>query len=118
MSHSYPLCENYKPIKGNITMVAVPGGILPRTVVCAANKFETGLIICGARHFDRVMHTQLDAIEASGRPKLSGHEQGFIDQWGNFMSRKEACLVAISSGQKLRNPNISAGDSLYSEDLY
>ena len=28
-------------------------------VVCAANKFSDGLIVCGARHYDRIMHRQI-----------------------------------------------------------
>jgi hypothetical protein len=108
---------NYKPSPDDVTKVVTPVGLYQRTVVCAANKFANGLIVCGARHFDPIMRAQLDAIEG-GRPSLADHEQGFIDQWGNFMSRTEASVVACSSGQKMRNPDVKPGDTLYSEDLY
>jgi hypothetical protein len=69
---------------------------MKRVVVCAACKYGA-LILCGARHFDKVMHSQLDALNKEQRPKAgSAWKQGFIDQFGVFMDRKEAMQVAIS----------------------
>ena len=52
-------------------------------------------------------------------PAHSGEwEQGFVDQWGVFMDRKEALEVAIQSGQL--NMKYKCGNQfiLFSEDLY
>lgn len=94
-----------------------------RFVVCAACKYGD-LIICGARHFDMVMHSQIRHIredklfsfEEAGRA-----EQGFIDQFGVFMSREEAFEVARAAGQlNVRREKTPHPDSteLFSEDLY
>lgn len=94
-----------------------------RFVVCAACRYGE-MIICGARHFDPTMHTVIEqlredklfAFEVAGRA-----EQGFIDQWGVFMDREEAFLVAQAAGQiNVRRAKSSHPDSttLFSEDLY
>ena len=82
-------------------------------VVCAANRLASGLIVCGARHHDAVMNAQ---IKASGESHI-GETQGFIDQFGNFMTRSEALQVALRSGQRKKR---CVGDSeqLFSENLY
>lgn len=84
-----------------------------RVVVCAANRYGD-LIVCGARHFDMVMRAQIKAANI----ERSVPEQGFIDQWGVFMDREEALLVATAAGQiNVRRPK-SPGNELFSEDLY
>jgi hypothetical protein len=42
-------------------------------------------------------------------------DQGFIDQWGNFIDRKQAWRIALRQGQ-LKTQH--ASKTLYSEDLY
>lgn len=87
-----------------------------RFVVCAALRYGD-LIICGARHFDRVMQPLLDyATETTGVFKP---EQGFIDQHGVFMSRNEAMKVASAEKQiNARRPKLGPENLLFSEDLY
>lgn len=84
-----------------------------RRVVCAAIKNTSGNIVCSARHFDKLM------IQQMGNNKASWviSEQGFIDQYGVFMTREEAWLVANEAGQIIRR---CGGDDskLYSENLY
>ena len=93
----------------------------PRVVVCAANRLNIPWIegttkykiAIGVRHFDMVM------LEQMPKPLWSDYEieQGFIDQFGLFMTREEAYLVAQAAGQiKYR----CGGDEgvLYSENLY
>ena len=82
-------------------------------VVCAANRLASGLIVCGARHHDTVMNAQ---IKASGESHV-GETQGFIDQFGNFLTRSEALQIAKANGQIKRR---CGGDSeqLFSENLY
>jgi len=87
-----------------------------RRVVCAANRLkENGLIVCAPRHGDIIMRT---AMKALGYHKLDGDwEQGFVDQWGTWMSREEALEVAWDAGQRICR---CGGDDirLYSENLY
>lgn len=44
-------------------------------------------------------------------------DQGFIDQWGLFLTREEAWTVAVEKGQIRRQVNTPEG-TLYSEHLY
>ena len=90
-----------------------------RRVVCAACK-HGDLIICGARHFDKVMNSQIRAMGQSHKPYGSEWQQGFIDQYGVFMGRKEAMQIAKNAGQKIDVERGCGGDSetLYSEGLY
>lgn len=104
--------EDYKPYLEDITKVYVVGKLYPRQVVCAANKFGD-LIVLGVRHFCPLMHETLDRLGIKGSEK---HEQGFVDQWGNFMDRKEALLVLKTHGRFIRDDDYS--DKLYSENLY
>ena len=89
--------------------------MVPRRVVCAALRRSGGLIICGARHFDPIMRQVIGFI--GGRQEWLGVEQGFIDQYGAFMPREEARVVAEAAGQIVRRVG---GDSkiLFSENLY
>ena len=85
----------------------------PRIVVCAANRHrETGLLLCGARHWDKVMRAQAVAAGLG----FTGYDQGFIDQFGDFMDRETAWRVADIQGQ-IRN-EVSTEGTLYSENLY
>lgn len=84
-----------------------------RRVVCAAvYYYESGYVILGPRHFDQTMHTQITNMRINPKDK---NAQGFIDQHGVFMDRKEALEVAINANQLIR-PVFS--DVLYSENLY
>lgn len=83
-----------------------------RRVVCAANRFSDGTIILGARHWDELMREHAMQI---GRMQC-GAEQGFIDQWRVFMTRKEAWSVAVEANQIIRD--VGCSGELYSENLY
>jgi hypothetical protein len=89
--------------------------IPPRRVVCSANRLKDGTLILGARHFDKLMHAQIDKMGLEN--ELDGHEQGFIDQFGVFMTREQAHPVAAYAKQIIRR---CGGDDhrLYSENLY
>lgn len=82
-----------------------------RRVVCAALRNQDGMIVCGARHNDAVMRAQM------GSADWRKADQGFIDQYGVFMTREEAHKVAIEAGQIIRR---CGGDEkrLFSENLY
>lgn len=85
-----------------------------RHVVCAANRRQSdGLIICGARHWDMIMRNIADALGDT----CVEWDQGFIDQWGKYLTREEAAEIVKKTGQPLRE-----GEDLYkklfSENLY
>ena len=82
-------------------------------VVCAANR-KDGVIFCGARHCDAVMRKQ---AEAAGI-KLTSAEQGFINQFGEFLTREEAIKVVKESGQPFDIKRNNGDSCLFSEGLY
>ena len=101
-------------------------------VVCAACRHRpTGLIVTGARHFDKVMRAQIFSLQgydkcaaALGQFKemLSSDDwrnldQGFIDNYGDFLTREEAWYVAKYSNQ-IKFPTSTAERFLFSENLY
>ncbi len=96
----------------------------PPYIVCAAMR-QDGFVVTGARHFDVIMRATILALNKSTK----GWEQGFIDQFGKFYTRKEAWKVADKNGQIRRgtgfesfsNPRKAGiGDDgvLFSENLY
>ncbi len=88
-----------------------------RRIVCAAIRHPEDLaVICGPRHFDRVMGR---LVTADGR-MWHDAEQGFVDQRGNFLSRTEAWKVATEAGQIARRcgGDDRNGGTLFSENLY
>jgi len=94
----------------------------PRRIVAAALRHpdpEKPLIV-GVRHFDDIMQAQLNAFDSpSGRngASLYGHGQGFVDNLGNFLTRHEACELALANGQ-LTGPFSRPPRQLHSEDLW
>ena len=89
-----------------------------RRVVCAANRHEDTLVL-GARHFDSTMHSIIARLDKQFLPDFpSTWEQGFIDQHGRFMTRREALYVAIAAGQIVGRVKHGPQDVLFSEDLY
>lgn len=95
-----------------------------RRVVCAAiRSTQSGKIICGARHYDPVMRSQLEVYDAVAPIDKASIEQGFIDQWCNFLSRRDALIVAIAANQIVRkgggyDGTLEGSGQLFSENLY
>jgi len=81
-------------------------------IVCAANR-KDGRIITGARHYDKVMREQMIASE--GLEWWRSCEQGFINQFGEFLTREEAWVIANANGQIMRESTIQG--TLFSECL-
>jgi hypothetical protein len=90
-------------------------------IVCAANKYGD-LILCGARHWDGIMHKQVDILGVDkfrGLRKEHGEQQGFINSCGEFRTRTEAMVIVKNNGQPFDQArNGGGGDELYSEGLY
>jgi len=94
-----------------------------RVIVCAANRsIKSGKIICGARHWDSIMRQQVVFVVSEGGVKSMpeewrGAEQGFIDQYGVWITREEAWKIAKAAGQIIWGADRPDGQ-LFSEDLY
>lgn len=78
-------------------------------IVCAANRDVDGTLYLGVRHCDRFMH--------DAKTDQRYCEQGFIDQFGEFLTRQEAWKVAVAANQIIRRVGGDEG-RLYSENLY
>lgn len=93
-----------------------------RRVVCAAIRAADGELLLGIRHYSPDMHRQID-MRTDGHKFKTRHDedQGFVDQWGKWMSREEAYWVAKDT-DRLAFPDECGdgldGPKLYSEGLY
>ena len=73
-------------------------------------------MIISPRHFDETMR---DALTIGEYPIDWIWEQGFIDQWGRFYTRREAMKIVLENGQRFdKDRNGGNGEDLYSEGLY
>ena len=93
-------------------------GIEPpqQMVVCAANRNDMGIIVCSARHFDTLMKETISALKYD--EPFSKWEEGFIDQFGTFLTRVEAMKIVKESGQPFDlERNGGSDDELYSEGI-
>lgn len=105
------------------TLTKIPYGDvdLGRIVVCAANRLGDDIIL-GPRHWDSKMHSALDLRLSQDWQTC---EQGFIDQRGVYMTRKQAWVVAVKANQIRRlvggqtHADLQSTETkLYSENLY
>lgn len=69
-----------------------------RRVSMAANIVD-GHLVVGNRHFCPIMIYQIELLGLDCKKHDVGTDQGFIDQWGIYMSREEAWFVAKNAGQ-------------------
>jgi hypothetical protein len=71
-------------------------------VVSMAACIVDGNLVVGNRHFCPVMSLMLDALHLT-EEQTHNHdvrtEQGFVDQYGVYMTRQEAWTVAKEAGQ-------------------
>lgn len=93
-----------------------------RRVVCAAIRAADGSLLLGVRHYSRDMIEQILSRHDGHKFECRlDDDQGFVDQWGVFMSREEAYRVAIAAGQRVDESKCGRGINgprLYSEGLY
>ena len=103
-------CEQYKVMEN---CVKQHGAV--RQVVCSA-VFVSGApsLVVGVRHYDTLMRLQLSAI---GGLDDSSDVQGFVDQFGVFLTRQEAMLVVKESGQPFKPEHCHSETDLYSEGI-
>lgn len=93
-----------------------------RRVVCAAICAADGSLLLGIRHYSLDMWAQCDARRDGDKFKHRHDEdQGFVDQYGVWMSREEAYIVADAARQIVHKEHCGQGldgPKLYSEGLY
>lgn len=91
---------------------------MTRRIVCAAIRAENGDVMVGIRHYSQDMRYQI-------RNRADGHrfenryddDQGFVNTWGEYLTRAEAYKVAWANDQIIR-PEACPNNILYSEGLY
>jgi hypothetical protein len=88
-----------------------------RRVVCAANQHEEYTLL-GPRHWGPEMRKTAKLLPFDAH--AVEWSQGFIDQRGVWMDRREAWKVAEAAGQILYRcgGDTTAGGTLFSENLY
>ena len=74
-------------------------------------------IIASPRHFDSTCRAIIDMLPESERDQWYHAEQGFVDNFGNFLDRRQAYKIAKAANQILYR---CGGDEgvLFSENLY
>jgi len=108
--------EAFKPDPDDKSKMYISDELLiDRHIVCAANKYGD-LIICGARHHDKIMNSVLGKIRAIDVDFERVGEQGFIDQYGTFVTREDAKEIVVANKQPLRDTPLY--DVLFSENIY
>jgi hypothetical protein len=89
-----------------------------RRIVCAAIRAADGDVLLGIRHYSEDMHRQIARrFDGSKFTHRNGDDQGFVNTWGEYLTREEAYAVAMANGQIVRPEACSQG-VLYSEGLY
>lgn len=90
-----------------------------RRLVSACNRYKD-VLVCAPRHSCPIMTmsmAMLGGMQVLHKYSGKDHEQGFVDQFGTFYTRKEAYDLAIENGQLLY-PDRSLSETLFSEGLY
>ncbi len=73
------------------------------------------VMICSPRHWDSVAHATFKAM--GNNLKKVKDIQGFVDQYGDFHTRKEAYVIAVKNNQIIRRVG-GDDEKLFSENLY
>lgn len=92
-----------------------PLNVWPRRVVCAAIRCPNGRVIIGVRHMDAFMREQLQ-VHGEDLTTWTEMGDGFVDNFGVFMTREEARELADANGQVIHET--PRPDILFSENLY
>ncbi len=86
-----------------------------RRIAQAAFNYN-GYIVTGTRHGCPIMRLHLNAVGHEVLDEWCGFDkmvQGFTDQYGNFLNRQEAYVIAKAAGQIIREDDCPG--TLYSE---
>lgn len=118
-----PIQKEYSPLTSDTSKMFITKDheTIKRVIVTAANRHtESKVVVVGARHFSPAMMSQ---IQSMNLPEISGGrscwEQGFIDQWDNFITRREAMTICVANGQRVDLKRNGGDDSiLFSDGLH
>ena len=92
---------------------------LDRRIVCAAIRAKNGDVIVGIRHYSQDMHYQIRNRPDGHRfENRHGDDQGFVNTWGEYLTREQALIVAKHNGQIFRETPFVLQGKLDSEALY
>lgn len=88
------------------------------TIVCAANRWKD-IVIPGPRHFSPVMNIGIDLIGQDALDAYAGgdQDQGFIDQYGTYHTRRAAMEMCLKSGRELNYERGGSKTQLFSEHI-
>lgn len=117
--HTTPTQQgDYSPLISDESLMYITKGIDPvrRKVVCAAVQFDTPEgrhIVCSPRHHDATMNAQLKHYNG-----VTNEVQGFLDQYGQFLTREAAMVIANANGQAINYKCNGSNTKLYSGGLY
>lgn len=101
-----------------------PQATAQRTIVSAANRYKLNdgqvIVIPCVRHYSKEHHHIVDRFIETGLlgqfAMAVGDDQGFVDQYSNYWTRKEAFIIAYHADQiQIKH---GPDDTLFSEDLY
>ena len=94
--------------------------ILAAAIKFKIEKTNEEVVLCGARHGD--VFKQLEPLGFGPQSGYKEIEQGFIDQYNNFLTREEAFKHAKETGQLcarlIHDRETIYGTKLISEDLW
>ena len=94
----------------------------PCRIVCAAIRAADGELLLGVRHYSTDMHQQIKArYDGKKFCNRLDDDQGFVNQFGEFLSRAEAYEVAKAANQIVYPERCGKGldgPKLYTEGLY
>lgn len=112
--------KDYSPLLTDDCYQYITKDIAPvkRKIVTASNRHvPSGLLLVGARHWSKAMTAQAKAMSIKPDDMFDAEfEQGFIDQYDQFLSRVDAKRIALANGQPLIGQDW--GDELFSENLH
>lgn len=98
-----------------------------RIIVSAANRFtlKSGrvLVVPCVRHYSKDLAEIINVLKneeiLDNSGMAYGENQGFIDQYSNYWTRREALIIATAANQiNVRRRKSFPEDELFSEDLY
>lgn len=106
-----------KPHPDDVTkVVGFDDSVMNRIVVSAANLVDDGSMLLGVRHHDKLMRNQMIKLKLHPNQIVS---QGFVDQFGNFLTREEAYQCVVKNKQAINGKmSLSESNKLFSEHLY
>lgn len=85
-------------------------------IIQAAHRAKDSIFPCH-RHFDESIRYIIKTSTPEIKNMLLESEQGFIDQYGRFYTKKEARVIAEKNNQIIKDHEIG-GEELFSEHLY